>query len=236
MKKLLLMLGLVLIASAAYAGDDSQPNVPATIQDACTLPYVFYDWDFNVSNQGFTTTTCDPTGGTAVWAWGLESVVAGSPGNVWATVLNGNYLNNSGAGLLSPAFVVSPHSYLLEVTHYVHIETNFDGCNVSVNGTVITPTNGYPATISTSTAYYAFCVNGEPGWTGNGFSGPSQVWIPQCFDLSAYMGQMIQVEFDFGSDSSVTYPGWYLARVKVGGDAPVSVDDTSWGQVKALYQ
>jgi hypothetical protein len=236
MKTLLTLLGLLLIVSVAYAGDDNAAPVPVVVQDACTLPFTSYLWDFNVSNQGFTPVSCDASGGAQVWAWGLESTIPGSPGNVWATVLNGNYPNNSGAGLLSPAFLVTPSSYLLEVNHYVRVETNFDGCNVSVNGSVILPTNGYPATISTSTSYYAYCVDLEPGWTGNGSTGPSQNWVAQCFNLSAFMGQMIQVEFDFGSDSSVAYPGWYLAYVAVGGDPPVSVESTEWGRIKTMYR
>jgi bacillopeptidase F len=152
-------------------------------------------------------------------------------------VLAGNYPNNAGEGLVSPAFFVTPDSDYMEILHYVHVESNFDGCNVSVNGTVIPPTNGYTHTISTSTSYYAYCVNGEPGWSGTGFSGPAQVWLQQCFDLSAFTGQEIQVEFDFGSDSSVSYPGWYLAYVKVGSlEPPIPNDEGTWGRLKSLYR
>lgn len=236
MRGIVLLLGLLLVANVAFAGNDDQADVPDAERDACNLPYVAYDWDFDVSNHGFTPVTCDNTGGLPVWAWGLESTIPGSPGNVWATVLNGNYPANAGQGLLSPPFEVTTSSYLMEISHYVHLETNYDGCNVSVDGTVITPTNGYPAQISTSTAYYAYCVDLERGWTGNGFSGPSQVWLQQCFDLSAYIGETIQVEFDFGADSSVQYPGWYLAYVKIGGDTPIPVEEASWGQIKAIYR
>jgi len=235
MKTLLVLFGLVLVASVAYAGDDNAAPVPVVTRDACTLTFTSYFWDFNVNAQGFTPAACDVSG-TPVWAWGAEATIPGSPGNVWGTVLNGSYPSDSGDGLLSPPFMVTPNAYLLEVNHYVHFETNFDGCNVSVDGAVILPTTGYPATISTSTSFYAHCVDLEPGWTGNSSTGPSQDWVAQCFDLTAFMGQMIQVSFDMGTDSSVTYPGWYLAYVAVGSDAPVSVDEANWGGIKALYR
>jgi hypothetical protein len=195
---------------------------------------VAHNWDFAVSNQGFTTTTCDATGGAPVWAWGATNIPA-APGNVWGTVLMANYPVNTGHGIVSPSFTVGPTSNKLEILHYVRTETNFDGCNVQVGGTVIPPTDGYPATISTSTSFYAYCVNGEPGFTGSGATGPSENWVTRCFDLVAFNGQTIQVEFDFGSDSSVQYPGWYIAYVKVGTDAVVPVEQTTWGRVKTLY-
>ena len=147
----------------------------------CDMTSVAYDWDFAVDDGGFTTTTCDPTGGLAV-------------------------------------------------SHYVDIETNYDGCNVSVDGTVIAPMGGYDGVISTSTSFYAFCVDMEEGYTGH-----ANVWATSCWDLSAYDGQTIQVEFDFGSDSSVTYPGWYLGYVKVGGMTATPTEQTTWGTIKSLY-
>jgi hypothetical protein len=236
MRSLLLTIGLVAIAGVAFAGDVPQSGVVVENTLPCNLASVCYDWDFAVSDHGFTTTTCDPTGGAPVWAYGAEASVPGAPGNVWATVLNGNYPNDSGEGLVSPPIVVGPDCYLMEVLHHVHIESNFDGANVTVNDTVIPPTDGYPATISTSTSFYAFCVDNEEGFTGNGFSGPSEDWVTRCFDLSAYMGQTIRATFDFGSDSSVTYPGWYLAYVKIGSDQAVPVESSTWGGIKDLYR
>jgi len=177
-----------------------------------------HDWDFAVSDQGFTTATCDDTGGVAVWAWGA-CTVAGAPGNVWGTVLAGNYPQHAGQRLLSPPFAVTAETDTMEVLGYVHTETRFDGGNVKVNGTVLEPTVPYPDTISANPVYHAFCVDNQRGFTGNSGSGPSLNWAVRRFDLSAYTGQTIQVEFHFGSDSSVAYPGWYLGYVRVGGGA-----------------
>jgi hypothetical protein len=235
MRTLFTVFGILALTGVAFAGNPPLQDVAVQSSVPCNLQAVCYDWDFAVGDQGFTTATCDPTGGIAVWEYGATSA-PGAPGNVWGTVLNGNYPSDAGDGLVSPMFEVNDACHLMEILHYVHIESNYDGGNVSVDGVVIPPTDGYPATISTSTSYYAFCVDLEEGFTGNGFSGPSEDWVARCFDLSGYIGQTIQVEFDFGSDSSVTYPGWYLAYVKVGTDQVVPVETSTWGNIKELYR
>lgn len=239
MRNILLALMIVcLIAVPALAEKTPYPDVIVQNRAACELQSIAHDWDFSLSNHGFTTVSCDGQGGAPVWAWGVETVVPGAPANVWATVLNGNYPNNAGQGLVSPLFFVTPDAFLMEVYHYVHMENNYDGGNVKVNGQVVDPTNGYThPIISESTSFYAFCVDGQPGYSGNGFNGPSQVWLVQCFDLSAFMGQEIQVQFDFGSDSSVAYPGWYLGYVKVGSDdGPVANEGRTWSGIKGVFR
>ena len=238
----LLVLALGCLPAAAVFAQTGQekptyPDVPTIYRDSCVLEWVEHDWDFAVGPHGFTRLACDPTGGAPVWEWG-PSTIAGAPANVWGTVLAGNYPNNAGDGLLSPPFTVTPDADLMEIWHYVHMENNFDGGNVTVAGQVIDPTNGYThPVISSSTSYYAFCVDMEPGYSGNGYNGPSQVWLQQCFDLSAFLGQEIQVQFDFGSDSSVAYPGWYLGYVRIGSsEPPVPNAEGSWGRIKSTYR
>jgi len=233
MRAVVIVLAILSFVGAALA--DKEPiNIYEPTRDACEMPWVAFDWDFSTGNHGFTTASCDQTGGLPVWEYGVSSQVPGYVDAVWGTVLNANYPANSGQGLLSPAFTVGNDSYLLEVEHYVHTEANFDGCNVKVDGVVIQPMIVYPATISTSTSYYAFCLDNQPGWTGNGYQGPLG-WLTSCFDLSAYMGQTIQVEFDFGSDSSVQYPGWFLTYVRVGGVGGTPADSPTWGHIKGLF-
>jgi hypothetical protein len=236
--RLLLTFSLIcLFAMPALADKEVYPDVASPTRDACELESVMFNWDFDGANHGFTPVVCDATGGLPVWAWGASSI-AGAPGNVWGTVLQGNYPNNSGEGLLSPAFAVTPDSYLMEILHYVQTENTYDGCNVKVDDQVILPTNGYPlAAINPSTSFYAYCVDNQPGYAGNSASGPSQNWVVQCFDLSAFMGQEIQVRFDFGSDSSVAYPGWYLSYVKVGTDeGTIATQDETWSQIKGIFR
>lgn len=236
---LLAVAAVAVLVLPAIAGEKERyPDVTVESRDSCELAAVAYDWDFAVSDHGFTTTTCDPQGGAAVWQWGQETVIPDAPANVWATVLNGSYPNNAGEGLVSPPFTVTPDAHLLEIFHYVHMENNFDGGNVKVGGEVIHPTNGYThPIINESASFYAYCVDEQPGYSGNGFNGPSQVWLVQCFDLSAFMGQDIRLQIDFGSDSSVVYPGWYIGSIKIGTDeGSVATDAHNWSEIKGIFR
>jgi hypothetical protein len=227
MKRFAVVVVAALIAAVGFAIAQEKPEqlaLPALPDASCNLLYVAHDWDFSINDQGFTTSTCDATGGAEVWEWGT-STIAGAPGTVWGTVLAGNYPTNAGQGLLSPAFEVTAITDKMEILSYLQTETNFDGGNVTVNDALLQPNPVYNATINTSTSYYAYCVDNEAGWTGSS-SSPSQNWVAQCFDLSAYVGQTIQVRFDFGSDASVTYPGWYLGYVRIGDDViPVELQN-----------
>lgn len=190
------------------------PSIP--LPEPCDLGVIAFDWDFSAGPQGFYPVDCDD-GGLSVWEHGPTTYIPDAPIRVWGTILQGDYLNSSGSGLVSPEFFVDSGSYLVDITHYVHTEYDYDGCNVLAGvwpeAQIIHPIGGYTTSaINISPSYYAFCVDEEPGWTG-----PDAVWRTDCFDLSAFLGQTIALECDFGSDESVTGPGWYLARVRVGG-------------------
>jgi bacillopeptidase F len=232
------MFAVLAMAGGAFAGDPAIPSDQAHTPQPCNFTAVCINWDFAVGPQGFTTGTCDPTGGLATWQYGPDFTIPPpptGPQDYWGTVLGGSYLSDTGEGLISPPFTVAPDCFLMEVMHWYDIENNYDGGNVVVvgdPGNPIVPLGGYDATISTSSFYYAYCVDLELGFTDDTLG----LWIVDCWDLSAYMGQTIQVEFDFGSDSSVTYPGWYLAYVKLGTNEPISVNSATWGRVKSLYR
>ncbi len=206
-------------AGAAGAGKPSMPPASQPVRVPCDLGPVAVDWDFSIGDQGFTTIDCD-NGGLPVWEWGAASSIPGAPAHVWGTVLTGDYPNDAGQGLVSPRWTVDESSWLVEVWHYFDIESDYDGCNLSVQpgGYLWEPMGGYtiPA-ISTDPYYYAWCVDGEPGWTGS-----SGGWRVDCFDVSEFMHQQIAIEFDFGSDASVTAPGWYISRVRIGAPGPPS--------------
>ena len=210
MKVLFMVLSLSMMAAIAVAEKPEMAPVDVTARDACGLTVVTHNWDFAVEDYGFGTGVCDGQGGNPTWQFGA-SAIPGAPGTVWGTVLGGDYINDTGEALQTPVFTVDGSANMMEILHYVHVETNFDGGNVSVDGQVIDPVAGYPFTISTSTGFYAFCVDNEPGFSGNSSTGPSEAWVVRCWDLSAFDGQDIAVEFNFGTDSSVVYPGWYLA-------------------------
>ncbi len=229
MRNLLLVLGILVFAGAALAEEKPEQISSPHLRVPCNLQSVCIDWDFAQGDQGFTPAVCE-VGGAPVWEHGATTFIPGAPGTVWGTVLNADYLNDSGDGLCSPEFEVTAHCNMMEIYHYYDIETNFDGANVTVNGNVVTPIGGYDAVISTSTAFYAWCVDMEDGFTGH-----VNTWGADCFDLSAFVGQTVSVCFDFGSDSSVTYPGWYIAQVQIGG-LSTSVEEGAWGGIKSLFR
>jgi len=233
MKTVLTTLCILAVATMALAEKPVIPSgdwTPARI--ACPFEVVTYDWDFAQGDQGFTTSVCDDTGGAPVWAHGTD---ANFPATVWGTVLNGDYISDAGEALVSPEFMVDTSTNLVQVTHFFEFENSYDGGNLMVNGTVVAPMDGYnDDELSDSVNYYAFCVDGQPGLTDDPLV-PYEM-ITSCFDLSAFEGETVSLEFQFGSDSSVTYLGWYLGGVKVGGTEPVGTTDASWDAMKALYR
>ena len=228
MKKLMVIIGVLALATCAFA---AKPVIELeegpTTRISCDLTNIVYDWNFAEGDHGFMPAICED-GATETWAYGADSAY----GMVWATGLNGDYPSDAGDALVSPAFMVDASTQFVEVVHFYDIETNFDGCNLQVNGQVVEPLEGYDIPeISTSTTYYAYCVDLLPGYTGHNLTD----FITTCFDLNAFMGQEVALEFTFGSDSSVTYPGWYLAQVMVGANV-VGIESTSMGSIKALFR
>ena len=221
MKTLLTVLLIVGVASVALAEKPIVINDNAPTRVECAFENVMYEWDFTDGDHGFTTSDC---GGLPVWELGNAYGE-----DCFGTIIAGDYPNLAGEALNSPAFVVDGSTYLVQIYHFYDIEGYFDGGNLLVNGVVVDPMEGYP-----ETALYsgASCVGGQPG-----FSGHLSVvdFFDSCFELSGFMGEEVSLSFQFGSDSSVQYPGWYIATVLVGGDV-VANDGTTWSTMKALYR
>jgi len=230
MRTLILFLLLITLLAATLAiAEKPTSELPQRDRLPCGLNTITYDWDFAQGDHGFTTAVCEANG-LPSWEYGTESSIPGSPGIVWGTVLNAPYESNTGDGLISPSFLVGIGTEMVEIHHYYDIETNYDGGNLTVDGVVVPPMVGYDGVISESDSYYAFCTDLEEGFTGH-----DNTWRTDCFDLSAFMGETVALEFDFGSDSSVTYPGWYIAWIKVG-SVVVAEEEHSWGHIKGLYR
>jgi len=227
-KTLLTILCVLAIASVAWADKPAQTIGNPIDRVECAFENITHSWDFEEGDGGFTTGACDD-GGVPVWAYDYWSV---ADAYCWGTSHEtGEYPIDAGDSLISPSWVVDESSYLVEIQHVYDIEPSYDGGNLSVNGVVVEPMGGYPDdVISDSETFYAWCVDGEPGWTGYYGEG-----LQDCFDLSAFMGEEVQLSFDFGSDSSVTYPGWAIFGVFVGGDV-VANDGTTWSAVKGMYR
>ncbi len=220
---------------------EAPPPPPEDPGSTCQFLSICYDWDFAVGDHGFVPEPCDVEG-LPVWQYGFEAVVPGSPGNVWATILNGPYVSGAGDGLISPPFTVDPDCDWMEIKHYVYTEgyltgsgNIYDGGNVTVDEIVIPPVEGYDGVCNSG---LPDCVYQEEVFAGDITAGiPQRTWTTSCFDLSQFMGMTIRVRFDFGSDSSVTRPGWYLAYVRIGDtQGAVSDEDMTWGGIKSLYR
>ena len=180
----------------------------------------YYAWDFEASNGGFTATGQD-------WEWGDPTtgpMDAHSGIKLWATKLASNYSVSSNSKLdLPPTTVPGSKPYAtLSFWQWYNIEggtgTCYDGGNVkiSTNGgatwTIITPDIGYNNVAKSVTAGIPneVCFSGTT--TGN-------FWHKVTFNLTPYKGQNVIVRLHFGSDASVTYPGWYVDDVMVAGVA-----------------
>ncbi len=161
-----------------------------------------YDWDFEdddgefVANMG--------------WAWGTDTMAGAHSGvNVWGTVLNAQYPNSVSYELVTPEIEIPSDDAILTFWHWYDIETTFDGGNIKISTdggstwTLIPPVGGYNGT--------AYGLNSEQC-----FNGHNMTWLQATFEIGTYQGEDVMFKFHFGSDSSVTYQGWYIDDVMVG--------------------
>ncbi len=136
---------------------------------------------------------------------------------MWATGLSGDYSNDQFMHLISPPFGLSANA-ILGIWHWYDIETSWDGGNVKISTddgvtwTVIVPDGGYDGIANTANP-----MSGEEIFTGHA----DNFWQFDTFDLAAYGGASVMFKFDFGSDASVTYPGWYIDDFTVFGGGGV---------------
>ncbi len=228
------------VAMASLGGDDYEADIPGpsvlgdtynyyiVARDLATVPNTgrdpvsgfhsfeivdFFAWDFEADNGGFAGTGPD-------WQWGAPTSgpgAANSGVNVWATQLGGNYSSSSNSKLDAPSVTVpSSHTYAqLSFWQWYDTEQNYDGGNVKVSTdggstwTILTPDVGYTGTATSGNA----AIPGEPCFSGHN----QKFWQLVTCDLTPYKGQSVVIRFDFGSDSSVQYPGWYVDDVRIEG-------------------
>lgn len=175
-------------------------------KSSTTLLYSYYeDFDPGVyppHDGGFTVVT---TG----WEHGVPlQTSAHSPPHVWGTKLAANYANGADYKLDSWHYnVTGPASFWFH--HWYSIESFWDGGNVkmSVDGgpfTIIYPQGGYPEDATYCNGQPAY--NGSSGWTQARFSLEGS----EPLNPNLAVGQQVQFRFDFCSDPSVPYPGWFL--------------------------
>ena len=191
--------------------DGSMLNIDFTLYPGVN-DYVF---DFEDDNGGFV--------GSGSWEWGTPTSGPGSAysgSNAWATGLSGNYTSSEHAELITPELDLSGFNEpKLKFMHWYDMEDNsitpgsaYDGGNVKIstdggsNFSIINPIGGYPFAINAASN----ALNGQAA-----FSGTSVGWEVAEFDLSAYQAMNVLLKFDFGSDISVQFAGWYVDSVAV---------------------
>jgi hypothetical protein len=218
------------------------------VEPCCPSEYVCYIVDFNLEPYNYFTEPCG--GNSCYWEWGQPLFAIGSPygdipsiacddaavTNLLATDLDAYYGNCGQRAVIGP-FDITELCYCMELCHYYDTEFSFDGGNVKVTVDAYTWSLVYPARGYDDDAAYSGtpCVALEPIFSGHAIA-QGGAFVRDCFDLTEYIGQSIYVAFDFGADGSIFYPGWYIKWVKFGSDEYSPVEDTSWGNIKALYR
>jgi hypothetical protein len=183
--------------------------------------FLNYTENFELNDGGYI------AGGTPDWEWGIPTIGPTSPHSgsyCWATDLDGDY-GNDGSATMDSVEIFIPHgvSSNLSFWQWYDIENgvnHYDGGNVKIStdggtywqilGEYLNP---YPI------QYAADTNEGIPHEPC--FSGISAGWEYVSFDLSAFAGETVKFRWHFGSDGSITEPGWYIDDIKVHG--------TDWG-------
>jgi hypothetical protein len=152
------------------------------------------------------------------WQWGAPvngPQLAYEGEKVWGTLLNNTYSNGPGLSeLVLPEIDLSGFNHAqLEFWHWYDIETQFDGGNIKIRSAqqpewrIVVPVEGYDVVIDTSF--------GNPMAGQTGFSGVNHDWIPARFNLDRYLGEQVELKFDFGADVTESGLGWYIDLLSV---------------------
>jgi hypothetical protein len=104
---------------------------------------------------------------------------------------------------------------VLEFDHFFAIEEAWDYGFVQIS------TDGGQTFVSleNENTRFDFVPDGYPAIAANlpGFTGASEGWQHEVFDLSAYAGQEVFISFNYMTDWGYNDPGWYIDNVSVDG-------------------
>jgi len=118
---------------------------------------------------------------------------------------------------LDSGLVVTSPTATVEFWFYYYSQATYDGCNfkASLDGgstwTILTPTEGNYnlASVSTSTP----CLSGQPAWAGT----TPRIWQYCVIPIGEFMGQVPMFRFEFGSNSSTHYSGFFIDDLTIWG-------------------
>jgi len=229
---------------------DSQVLDTTPPQQCGNKSIIFAD-DFESGLNGWTVSVSGPSGPPTPYNWVQVSggLPFGQPGTVWfgedRNVGDCAGQDESAVHSLFSPMIPLPSSLMeptLAFTHFVDIETFFDGGNVkiSVNGGAwqLIPNeaftfNAYNGSLETTNNTNPLA--GEEAFTGSALSGGG--WGTSLVDLSGFVsgGETIQLRFDMSKDGCGGASGWFLDDFEVyqctdvvptSPDAPSLGDDT----------
>ncbi|UCE18384.1 MAG: hypothetical protein JSV84_16250 [Gemmatimonadota bacterium] len=174
------------------------------------------EFDFEEDDGGFVTE------GEGDWEWGRPITgpqSAHSGAKVWATNLSGPYRDLSDSRLVIPNIDLSDYvGATLTFYHWYQSESVsgvlLDGGNVKIapDGEpyhVLTPVQGYDSSL----VPIGNPLGGERAYGGT--IGAGNFWHQEVFELSPYAHRVVFLRFHFGSNETVTGPGWYIDDVEI---------------------
>ena len=199
-------------------------SIPVTLTDAATgfgTTYTILGYDTGVSELGaFSSDYIKMTGGQTgiIYFHGEDTIVYG-----WIPTAFGWWSGTSedlmDAKLLSQAYVDPSNPTLTMVTKWgIESFWDFGFVQVSTDGgnTWTSLSNAYTTSDHDPAALPAIIPN-LPGLTDYNPSWPDYDTI--TYDLSAYAGQNIMLDFRYMTDWATTYEGWYIQSADVSGTA-----------------
>jgi hypothetical protein len=149
----------------------------------------------------------------AGYGWEIGSAPGiGSPythQNEIGTNLGGSYADNFYGYFVLPEITLpSSNQLILRFWHYYDIEEYYDGGRVIISTDdgqtweELIPENGYPGisdALDKNSVY-----NGDSGY-----------WEIAEFSLNNYYGEDVLIAFEFASDASINYDGWYIDDILI---------------------
>ena len=230
---------LAMVAPAFALPIPALPSTPPSVSAGVPFSPIatVYAEDFEFSDGGYT------TGGTAAWEHGSAvsppTPVPGQGPGMWGTNLAGDYANLACSYVDSAAidltgYVAGPSTGIsaarLAFRHWMHFEQRYDGGAVfaSTNGAdwqMITPVGGYTHTLlTTSRACMGLDVT-QPAWSTPSTAPGADAWRLAEFDITPFLGGVVQFRWMMASDGSVVKRGWYVddVVVQVGAGASATV-------------
>ncbi|MEQ6376874.1 immune inhibitor A [Bacillaceae bacterium S4-13-56] len=133
---------------------------------------------------------------------------------------SGNNLDNS---MTTTVDLTNATSAELTFKVWYDIETDWDYASVKVNGESIEG--------NITTTENPFDQN-----PGHGITGSSNGWVDATFDLSAYVGEEVELAFNYWTDGYVANPGFYVDDISVVADGAVLLSDDAEGESAFTFE